>query len=288
MSESNSGMDIKKQSFEQVDDDPASYLDSLIAQFEDDSNAHFANEIDQLQSTADGEIGLIKQAVLEPEKSSSQNPPLDKAGDLGKSLLVGMVVVAVLGVGLWLAFRGDDKAQTIIATGQPVTTATEHAAAQPVPPQPAAIPVVKEPITTQLKTVVPEPSEPPLSAAEQQAEVKTEAAADSDTIQHPGADLASRKVTAPKSGQSGKVWAVNLTSVSTLASAGEIEEDLNSRGVTTEVKRVTVGGKLFYRIRIPGFGSREEAEQVRLPFLKEREFSSAWVEDYRVEVLPSE
>jgi cell division protein FtsN len=83
-------------------------------------------------------------------------------------------------------------------------------------------------------------------------------------------------------------WAVNLTSVSTLASAEKIQQGLKNRGITSEVKQATIGGKSYYRIRIGGFGSKQEAEQVRLPLLKEREFSSAWLERYREEAQLAE
>nr|WP_241697106.1 SPOR domain-containing protein [Mariprofundus sp. KV] len=78
-------------------------------------------------------------------------------------------------------------------------------------------------------------------------------------------------------------WAVNLTSVSTLASAEKIQHELQGRGVVSELKQATIGGKSYYRIRIGGFASKEEAEQARAPYMEEKEFSSAWLERYRVE-----
>ncbi len=265
---SNSNMDKQKHSSEQANGDQAAYLDSLIAQFDDNLEPELAT---------DGKAEPIKPATPKSEESPSQSTTPEKekesvaTSEAPTILLITFAIVAVLGGSGWLLLKGSDETHTATEITQPDTpTATTH--------QTAALTTDMDSISSPPTTTVPEPVIPPASASKQ----KSTTTRDIDT------DLASHKATIPKPTSAGVAWAVNLTSVATLAAARQIQEGLDSRKIKTELIKVTVGKKSFYRIRIPGFSSKQEAERARLPFLKEREFGRAWAASYHEKSVASD
>lgn len=284
MSEDNSARDKQEQSSEQVDGDQSTHLDSLIAQFEGDCDIDVAIDTDRAESSV--EAGLIEAEKPELDESPAQTTAAIEAAAEPESidrnnssiivLLVSVVAIAVLGSAIWKDFAGDDKHAVIEEAVK--NTAPVQAEMQPVIPVTRDQQVASAAITVSENREVPagrpEQHEPPASKQEL-ADLPTQVTPPA-TRQH--VDPVARKVVTPKPGIT---WTVNLTSVSTLTSAKEIEKGLESRGITSEMIQVTIGEKLFYRIRIPGFSSKQEAEQARLPFLKEKGFSSAWLERYR-------
>lgn len=170
----------------------------------------------------------------------------------------------------------------------------EPAAAPDQSEEPAAVPDQTEesaaaPEQTEEPAAVPNQSEPSAPAAEQQqAQTPTQTALPTATMQHLYIDPVSRKVIAPKPASTDRSWAVNLTSVSTLAAAENIRQSLDSRGITTELILVTIGNKSFYRIRIPGLANKRAARQALRTYRKEREFRGAWIDNYHPLPKPSE
>jgi len=365
VSEDNSGRDKQPQSVEQADGDQAAYLDSLIAQFQDDVDMDLANDADLPEPSDnnddyyDDDHELIEpvpsDAVLtESNTSPSQSTTPVEAGKPEKTtdptiiLLAGLVIAIVLSTAIWLALHGDDDKHPITETGQPASQSSPpQTAIQPVVPAsmdqqtapapitasenreaPVAMPAdqieehavapeqVDEHVAaadqTEEQTVAPEQSndlvtpsseqleespatpgqsEEPAAAPEQvepsapsaqqeQAQPPTQTAPSPTTIPHLEIDPVSRKVIAPQPANTRMVWAVNLTSVSTLAIAAKVRESLDNRGVATELVWVTIGGQSYYRIRIPGFTSKRKATRALRAYMKEREFSSAWIENY--------
>ncbi|MGB5715925.1 MAG: SPOR domain-containing protein [Gammaproteobacteria bacterium] len=66
--------------------------------------------------------------------------------------------------------------------------------------------------------------------------------------------------------QSGKVpvtgeWMVNVVSSEHLEPVEKLMSKLHERKIPAEIQEVMIGGKLRYRLRIPGFTSREEARE---------------------------
>lgn len=262
MSASNSNTD-KQHAFEQPNGDREAYLDSLIAQFDD-----------ELEVALDEKAESKKSATAEPEKSPSQNS-VEKSGkpttNPGAIIipLIAAITVAILGGTGWLALEDSSETHTTVEAPQPETaTETTH--------QPEAL----KP-SLPLKAAVPEPAAPPaLTSKQEPTSTHLQVAPSSATAQHPNTDPVSYKATTPEQGSSGMVWAVNLASIASLDAATQIKKGLDSRGIKTELIKVTVGKKSFYRIRIPGFSNKKEADRARLSFLKEREFGSAWVASY--------
>ncbi|PJA32187.1 MAG: hypothetical protein CO187_05280 [Zetaproteobacteria bacterium CG_4_9_14_3_um_filter_53_7] len=298
MSEENSGKGKHEQSLEQVDGDQAAYLDSLIAQFQGDGDVDFANVMDRSQPSGGAE--LIESDMSGPDESPEQiAATIAAAGDSEPAqqnntlnfLLVGIVAIALIGV-IWMASSGGKNKRAVSDVAQ------SAAATAPVPVQPVAPETIPEPATpvadvapesAQVEAALPEQVEPAVVVDEQeQTDIPTQAEPSSDTLQQPEVAPASQPVVTSKSGKSGTAWVINLTSVSTPAMAGQIQEELGSRGIATERVQVTVGGKPYYRIFVPGFSSKQEAGQARLPFLKESEFSGAWVTRYQTAVRSPE
>lgn len=298
MSENNSGNGKQVQSVEQLDGDPGVYLDALIAQFQGDGDVDFANVMDRSQPSGGAE--LIESDMSGPDESPEQiAATIAAAGDSEPAqqnntlnfLLVGIVAIALIGV-IWMASSGGKNKRAVSDVAQ------SAAATAPVPVQPVAPETIPEPATpvadvapesAQVEAALPEQVEPAVVVDEQeQTDIPTQAEPSSDTLQQPEVAPASQPVVTSKSGKSGTAWVINLTSVSTPAMAGQIQEELGSRGIATERVQVTVGGKPYYRIFVPGFSSKQEAGQARLPFLKESEFSGAWVTRYQTAVRSPE
>ena len=302
MSEENSGKGKHEQSLEQVDGDQAAYLDSLIAQFQGDGDVDFANVMDRSQPSGGAE--LIESDMSGPDESPEQiAATIAAAGDSEPAqqnntlnfLLVGIVAIALIGV-IWMASSGggDRHAASGIAVTEtvPVPVAVQQEAPAAMPDEPAVSAADTDPQNVPVEALLPEQAEPAVAAAEQEQEkpqlldIPTLAEPTPDTVQEPEVDPVLPSLVTPRSGKT--TWVVNLTSVSTLAMAGQIQEELGSRGVATERVQVTVGGKPYYRIFVPGFSSKHEAGQASLPFLKESEFSGAWVTRYQTAVRSPE
>ena len=305
MSEDNSTTDKQEQSIDQ-----AAHLDSLIAQFEEDFDLDFADETDGTKPSMDDEADLLELdeyeldepeldaseldesdldelAILYPERDEAAAKPEQPDNKFGM-LVGGLIAVAVIGIGIWPS-SGDDNDKYALAK-QPLATTT--VAETPAPSKPAAGSDQQEAEPSEIagmqksgqieavKTALIDPPVVEPVPAEIQEPVAKAAASKREATVKP---VSPKVVTAKQVSKSAtRAWAVNLTSVSTLASAEEIQRGLSSKGVSREWKKVTIAGKRYYRIRMPGFASKAEAEQARLPLLKEREFRSAWLERYRV------
>jgi len=322
VSEDNSARDKQEESLQQGDgagdNSQADRLDLLIAQFEDDfdwdmtDDADQANQSDRSEPSVDDEAELLELDESALDESDLDESDLDETDldDLASlpmqtaaaaeepnnrfgMLVGGLIALAVIGIALWPS-SGDDEKHTLIK--QPVTnTSPVQAVKQPgtVLSSDESLPAASE--ESQVEDAAPEqveaPVEQPPVVKLQDVQTKSEEA--QAQVEQPVVSKQEKMVAAvsprsaaPKISKRVIRWGVNLTSVSTLASAEKIQKGLEGRGITSELNRVTIGGKIYYRIRIPGFASKQEAEQARLPYLKEREFSSAWLERYRA-VVPS-
>ena len=150
-------------------------------------------------------------------------------------------------------------------------------------PQTAAAEQNQEP------AVAPDQSKPLASSTEQkQSQPRTQTIPSPTTILHLDIDPVSRKVIALHPANTRMAWTVNLASFSSLAVAEKVRESLDNRGVATELIWVTIGKKSFYRIRIPGFSSKRAANKARQAYIKNPEFSSAWLENYYPQPQTSE
>lgn len=67
--------------------------------------------------------------------------------------------------------------------------------------------------------------------------------------------------TSPSANQGG--WVVNVTSVSDQESAFQEVQRLRSMGINAESARAVSNGRTWYRIRIPGFASHDDAARAR-------------------------
>ncbi len=269
VSEDNSGNTKQAQSCEQTDGDAAIYLDSLIAQFQGDSGVDFDKGTVRPQPSASGEAGL---SASDDESPAQTVATIEVAGEPEQQkntfnfLLVGIVSIALIAV-TWMASNGDGDRHTVSDMTQPVTKASPASVA--TTPVPSASTAGIDPENAPVEAALPGQAEPTPATAQ---------------LENVDPVLASEA--APKSGRT--AWVINLTSVSTPVMAGDIQKELGSRGIATERVQVTVGGKSYYRIFVPGFSSKQEAGQARLPFLKESEFSGAWVTRYQTAVQSPE
>jgi len=55
-----------------------------------------------------------------------------------------------------------------------------------------------------------------------------------------------------------RIWAINLVSFQRKVDAEHFLIKANSKGVTAEINQVTVNGKKYWRVQVPGFSSAEE------------------------------
>ena len=319
MSEDNSARDKQEESLQQADgagdNSQADRLDLLIAQFEDDfdwdmtDDADQANQSDRSEPSVDDEAELLELDENDLDESDLDETDLDELASLPMTtaaaaeepnnrfgmLVGGFIALAVIGIALWPSSRDDDKPalienvvtntqpvqaakqpETVLSSDEPLPAASEESQVEDAAPEQVEAPVEQPPVV-KLQDVQ-------TKLEEAQAQVEQPVVSKQEKM----VAAVSPRSAAPKISKRVIRWGVNLTSVSTLASAEKIQKGLEGRGITSELNRVTIGGKIYYRIRIPGFASKQEAEQARLPYLKEREFSSAWLERYRAAVQPTE
>lgn len=72
-------------------------------------------------------------------------------------------------------------------------------------------------------------------------------------------------------------WVVNLTSFSSRAAAGRQLERLKRLGVPAEIVAARVRGKLWHRVRVPGFANRTAAERARQELARQLKIGDTWV-----------
>jgi len=72
-------------------------------------------------------------------------------------------------------------------------------------------------------------------------------------------------------------WAVNLESFIVIDDANTYASKLEKRDIYTDIKTVNIKGKLWYRVRITGFSSKQDAEKQRQLLTKTLHLNSAWI-----------
>jgi len=72
-------------------------------------------------------------------------------------------------------------------------------------------------------------------------------------------------------------WAINISSVSDSGSALQEVTRLHNMGINAESVQATSNGKVWYRIRIPGFASHDEATAARPSIEKRLGIGGTWV-----------
>ncbi|WP_176959098.1 SPOR domain-containing protein [Mariprofundus sp. KV] len=277
----------KEPSLEAEHHDQSAQLDALIDQFDDDFDLEFANEATEPKPVpGDDEAPVASEdsdaldELLSELETNPEPEQVEKDSSSITVLLLSVVAIALLGTLIWQDFTGGKE--EVAALKQPlINTIPAERDNQPVAvkEQQESLPASPEEGDAQAAAETE-----PMAAAvvkQQEPEMQREVEAPSATREVLPVDPVAPEVVTAKARKI--FWAVNLTSVSTLASAEKIQHELQGRGVVSELKQATIGGKSYYRIRIGGFASKEEAEQARAPYMEEKEFSSAWLERYRVE-----
>lgn len=62
-----------------------------------------------------------------------------------------------------------------------------------------------------------------------------------------------------KSSRNTETWVINLASLQRKVDAEHFVVRANSKGISAEINQVTVRGKKYWRVQVPGFSSAEEA-----------------------------
>jgi len=107
----------------------------------------------------------------------------------------------------------------------------------------------------------------------------TDHAAPATHRQPPGQARAHHKKTAPTASVpalSGD-WVINLESFKELDDANAYVARLTKRDIHTDVMAIQIKGKAWYRVRLTGLPSRQEAEKQRLVLVKKLKLNSAWI-----------
>jgi len=76
-------------------------------------------------------------------------------------------------------------------------------------------------------------------------------------------------------------WMINLESFDSEAHAVAYIDRLARRGIHADLITVKIKEKLWYRVRLPGFSSKLEAEKKRLKLIKKLRLKSAWISKAR-------
>lgn len=288
MSEENSNKNRQEPSIEPKEGDQRAHLDALIDQFDDDFDLGFADETEMVEPAIADQDPLIEPAqadelddLLSELETGEESEQVEKNSSSIVVLLISIVAIAVLCTLIWQDFTGGEK--QVVAIDQAVTDRMPAANDnQPVAvkDQQEFLPALKTTKEKEEQAAEAEQMAAAVAVVEpQERAMQTEPADPSASKDILSVDPVAPEVVPAKARKIS--WAVNLTSVSTLASAVKIQQVLKNRGIMSEVKQATIGGKSYYRIRIGGFASKDEAQQVRAPLMKEKEFASAWLESYR-------
>jgi len=72
-------------------------------------------------------------------------------------------------------------------------------------------------------------------------------------------------------------WVIVIASVATRAAAEKALKGLKANGINAEVKPTTVKGRPWYRIRISGFASRQEANAKKASLQKQHGIKDTWI-----------
>ncbi len=75
-------------------------------------------------------------------------------------------------------------------------------------------------------------------------------------------------------------WFVNLTSHSSQKAANKQIRQMKKLGFTAESKRVLVKGRIFFRVRVPGFASKRKAQEFRKMLASRYKITDSWVSNY--------
>ncbi len=72
-------------------------------------------------------------------------------------------------------------------------------------------------------------------------------------------------------------WVIVIASVATRAAADKALKGLKANGINAEVKPTTVKGRPWYRIRVSGFNSRQEANAKKANLQKQHGIKDTWI-----------
>ncbi|MGH8553601.1 MAG: SPOR domain-containing protein, partial [Methylococcales bacterium] len=76
---------------------------------------------------------------------------------------------------------------------------------------------------------------------------------------------------------SGGDWSVNLMSFPDEAVAKKQVENMSRKGISAAIQRTNISGKNWYRVRIPGFKSKQEAQDYSESVVRKLGLSGTWV-----------
>ena len=90
----------------------------------------------------------------------------------------------------------------------------------------------------------------------------------------PAADVRLQpQVTSVESG----TWTINLVSFQRIVDAEHFVIKANSKGVAAEINQVTVSGKKYWRVQVPGFASADEASRKASELQKKLGLNDVWI-----------
>lgn len=168
-----------------------------------------------------------------------------------KQRLVGAIVLVALGV-IFIPMLLEDPERNQVPEMEALPELFESGPAQPLESFPAVDAVPDEPDVSVLGEVEPVA---PAAALEQQPDEATD-----QPEEQPVPPAAEPEQQAPEPGPLGN-WVVQVGSFSDQAKAATLRDKLRDGGFVTQVEKVKVEGKTFYRVRVGPFLERAEAER---------------------------
>ena len=206
-------------------------------------------------------LGDLLNEVRDPEPAV-ENPAAGK--DSTSSFLISVVILTLLaGVAIYAVVIPDKTGQTAALT---VAIAEAPAATAPHQDRQA----LEQPVIQPNKTAVVEPVTPAQHGNKPVSKTTTdeEFAASVVTVNN---NLDAQHDSA------GPPWALNLMLVADRNNAAEHLSKLKAAGYGAELLHVTVKGKEWYRIRIPGFASVREARLTAAEIATGNTYQDSWV-----------
>lgn len=283
----------------QVDDSKDGNNDSL----EGDLLGDLLDEVADSEDSDHEEVVESNDEAISIEARNNETTPNEEEKEGSNFLLVAVIVTLLVGGIAYFSSKSDTPNEPV-AVSQPdaITTAEiERQTTSPVPgikpaeePQPATKEVHEQVIEKNIQPVSAENKEriattamkPLLSDSNENSEPAVEAETSSEKLSSVVSDRlefdpVTRKVISLQTGKTTFVWAINLISLSTHASADRLINVLQSEGTETELIQVNIGDKTYYRIRVPNFSSVEAADRAHVRFKENPLFSGSWVSRYR-------
>ena len=168
-----------------------------------------------------------------------------------KQRLVGAIVLVALGV-IFIPMFLEGPDRNVVPELEPLPELMDTGPARPLESFPAADDVPAAPLTSVLSAPLPAET----GSVSEMPDIETV----EESVPQPQPPVEAPQASAAEPGPLGS-WVVQVGSFSSQKNALALRDKLRTEGFATQVEKVTVEGKVHYRVRVGPYLERTEADQ---------------------------